>query len=463
MSIFSGIRKSRRQAKEHNAKLAEQKKLEEEKVPYKHVPTHAATDAFASAPPSWREAYRTRIVEQNRSRSAMAASGHHMNMPGVPRVGSSLSHVSYPGQDVTPSARLPRAYSYNGVSPYVMQGRDVVYSVQDGSYSQPQLKGKEIIRGIGYDQQRISPTPSKGLLELVEPLDRVADLLPLGDDPSPVESSAGSTSSQDDLEMRPTRPTATRPTEAATHRLHPAHKRRTSDASVERLAMANSAKGMGLSHYGRDSRPPPSMRGFASINQVAAPLPMHLGPLPPAVVAQTQPPNLQVPAAGSSASSTDQTSRQSSTTSLPGLTPTSSRPALSAPATPAITTATQSEYSLNWSLGAESDTTRVAEHASEASVAAQTRSKERRPARAARFSELERIDSMGSETMQRRSPAPIPPPVAHEDIINVFPEPASMPEPVSSSSNKSKRLSKSGGKLLKKSRWYSSKPSAVAV
>src|SRR5699024_8563730 len=112
-------------------------------------------------------------------------------------------------------------------------------------------------------------------------------------------SSAGSTSSQDDLEMRPTRPTATRPTEAATHRLHPAHKRRTSDASVERLAMANSAKGMGLSHYGRDSRPPPSMRGFASINQVAAPLPMHLGPLPPAVVAQTQPPNLQVPAAGS--------------------------------------------------------------------------------------------------------------------------------------------------------------------
>ena len=75
MSIFSGIRKSRRQAKEHNAKLAEQKKLEEEKVPYKHVPTHAATDAFASAPPSWREADRTRIVEQNRRRSAMAASG----------------------------------------------------------------------------------------------------------------------------------------------------------------------------------------------------------------------------------------------------------------------------------------------------------------------------------------------------------------------------------------------------
>ncbi|UNI13453.1 hypothetical protein JDV02_000199 [Purpureocillium takamizusanense] len=444
MSIFSGIRKSRQQAKEHNAKLAEQKKQEEEKIPYKHVPTHAATDAFASAPPSWREADRPRIVEQNRRRSAMAASGHHMNMPGVPRVGSSLSHVSYPGQGVTPTVRLPRAYSYNGVSPYAMHGREVVYSVQDGSYSQPQLKGKESIRGVGYDQQRISPTPSKG------------------DDPSPVESSAGSTSSQDDLEMRSARPAATRPTEVVTHRLHPAHKRRTSDASVERLALTNSAKGIGFSHYGRDSRPPPSMRGFASINQVAAPLPAPVA-VAPTVMAQTQPLNLQVPAAGSSASSTDQTSRQSSTTSLPGLTPASSRPALSVPTTPAVTTATQSEYSLSWSQSAEPDFTSAAEHASEAPTAPQTRSKERRPARTARFSELERIDSMGSETMQGRSSAPIPPPVAHEDIINIFPEPASMPEPVTSSSNKSKRLSKSGGKLLKKSRWYSSKPSAVAV
>ncbi|KAJ6447108.1 developmental regulator flbA [Purpureocillium lavendulum] len=462
MSIFSGIRKSRQQAKEHNAKLAEQKKLEQEKVPYKHVPTHAATDAFASAPPSWREADRPRIIEQNRRRSAMAASGHHMNMPGVPRVGSSLSHVSYPGEDAAPTVRLPRAYSYNGVSPYVLQGRDVVYSVHDASFSQPQLKGKEISRGAGYEQQRVSPTPSKGLSASTLIGDRVTDFWFSGDDPSPVESSAGSTSSQDDLEMRPTRPAATRTQEAAAHRLHPAHKRRTSDASVDRLAMANSAKAIGASHYGRDSRPPPSMRGFASINQVAAPVTMHLGALPTSFT-QAAPSNLQVPAAGSSASSTNQTSRQSSTTSLPGLTPTSSRPAFSAPTTPAVTTANQSEYYLNWSQSAEQDIARVAEPIGEAAPAIQARSKDRRPARATRFSELERIDSMGSETMQRAAPASIPPPVAHEDIINVFPEPASMPEPVAPSSNKSKRLSKGGGKLLKKSRWYSSKPSAVAV
>lgn len=168
MSIFSSIRKSRQQAKEHNTKLAEQKKQEGDKVVYKHVPTHAAVDAYASAPPSWREADRPRIAEQNRRRSAMAASGHHMNMPGIPRVGSSLSHVSFPTDDTSPMVRMrmPRAYSYNGVSPYVPypdRSRDVLHSVPDLSYQQPaSLKGKEVSRTPGSETPRISPTSSKG-------------------------------------------------------------------------------------------------------------------------------------------------------------------------------------------------------------------------------------------------------------------------------------------------------------
>lgn len=165
MSIFSSLRKSRQQAKEHNAKLAEQKKKEDAQIPYKHVPTHAATDAFASAPPSWREADRPRILEQNRRRSAMAASGHHMNMPGAPRVGSSLSRVSYPGEDMTAEIRLPRAYSYTGVSPYnpsARESREIMYPPPpDNGYMQVSLKGKEVPRV--YDSQRISPTSSKSL------------------------------------------------------------------------------------------------------------------------------------------------------------------------------------------------------------------------------------------------------------------------------------------------------------
>ncbi len=161
MSIFSHIRKSRQQAKEHNAKVAEQKKRESTVLPYKHVPTHAAADAIACAPPSWREqADRPRIAEQNRRRSAMAAAGYSMNMPGAPRVGSSLSHVSYPSGDATPVVRMPRAHSYNNIYPY--QGnRDVIYSMPDASMSQPtSWKGKDTYRGM-YDTSS-SSAPSKG-------------------------------------------------------------------------------------------------------------------------------------------------------------------------------------------------------------------------------------------------------------------------------------------------------------
>ncbi|POR31454.1 Uncharacterized protein TPAR_08337 [Tolypocladium paradoxum] len=441
MSIFSHIRKSRQQAKDHNAKLAEQQKKEQDKIPYRHVPTHAATDAFASAPPSWREADRPRIIEQNRRRSAMAASGHHMNMPGVPRVGSSLSRVSYPVEDVTPMVRLPRAYSYNGISPYPDRSREVVYSVPDISYSQPaSLKGKDVARSAGYDPQRISPTPSKG-------------------EPSPVDSSSGSTSSQDDLEMMPSRPTAR--LGESTHRLHPSHHRRTSDAS------ATSAKASGPSGYARDPRPPPSMRGFASINQVAAPLPMHLGPLPP--VAPSQAMSSSQGYANGSFIPGMQTSRQSSTTSLPGLTPASTRPAASAPATPAIASASQSEYSLSWVSvpNADLDVPRPSDAAGMACPVAEARTfKERRATRTMRFSELERIESTGVEPPYQdlgRVDRSRTLPVAREDLVNVFPEPASLPEPAASSGSNSKKLSKGGGKLLKKNRWSSSKASVVAA
>lgn len=169
MSIFSSIRRSRQEAKDHSAQLAEQKQKETDKAPYKHVPTHAATDAYASAPPSWREADRPRIAEQNRRRSAMAASGHHMNMVGVPRVGSSLSHVSFPAEDSSPMVRLrmPRAYSYNGVSPYAPYGdpnRDVLYSVPDLVYAhQPaSLKGKVVVGAPGSEMRGVDPNSSNG-------------------------------------------------------------------------------------------------------------------------------------------------------------------------------------------------------------------------------------------------------------------------------------------------------------
>jgi hypothetical protein len=166
MSIFSSIRRSRQQAKEHSAKAAEQKQKETERVPYKHVPTHAALDAISCAPPSWRED-RPRILEENRRRSAMPMHTQHASMPSIPRVGSSLSHVSYPANYASPVVRVPRTYSYTGgLTPYADRSRDIIYSVTDEVHAvQPtSWKGKDAIRP-GLHVRGLSPTSSKGSSE----------------------------------------------------------------------------------------------------------------------------------------------------------------------------------------------------------------------------------------------------------------------------------------------------------
>ncbi|KAL7916355.1 hypothetical protein GGI35DRAFT_35694 [Trichoderma velutinum] len=428
MSIFSRMKKSRQQAKEHNAKLAEQEKKEVEKTPYKHVPTHAATDAIASAPPSWREDDRQKIQEQHRRRSAMAASGHHMNMPGAPRVGSSLSHVSYPtDKSATPMVRLPRAYSYTGVSPYsASYSREMAYSMPDvgsqfAAYA-ASAKGKEVVRVsvTGYNTSRTSPTSSQ----------------------EESESSSGSTSSQDDLEMRLARPPVVRApppptaTERAGRRPRPGH-RRPSDSSIERIAMANSAKGAT-----RDSRPPTSMRGFGSIASIA---PIVNAPTP--ILRTYTHPQVDL-----------LSSQQKSESSLPG----SLNASLNTSATTLVSTSTP----------ASTDRNHSPEHNSKTS-------KDRKAAKVTRFTELERIES-GAEALAAATPesepqpvtaptpvaAPIPDPVPapvvkQSIIINVFPEEDSVPEP--ESTKKSKRFSKSSSKLSKKSRWASSKAPAVTV
>ncbi|KAL7947881.1 hypothetical protein V8C42DRAFT_268311 [Trichoderma barbatum] len=427
MSIFSRMKKSRQQAKEHNAKLAEQEKKEVEKTPYRHVPTHAASDAIASAPPSWREADRQKIQEQNRRRSAMAASGHHMNMPGVPRVGSSLSHVSYPtDKSATPMVRLPRAYSYTGVSPYsASYGRDVVHSMPDvGSQFTAyaaSAKGKEAVRVSvsGYNTSRTSPTSSQ----------------------EESESSSGSTSSQDDLEMRLARPPVVRAppppsaAEMAGRRPRPGH-RRPSDSSIERIAMANSAKGA------RDSRPPTSMRGFGSIAPIVN--------LPTPILRTFTHPQVDL-----------LSSQQKSESSLPS----SLNASLNTSATTLTSTSTPPSTDRNPSPEQNGKS-----------------SKERKTAKVTRFTELERIES-GAEALVAAklksepqpavvtpvpvaAPAPAPaaapaPVVKQSIVINVFPEEDSVPEP--ESTKKSKRFSKSGSKLTKKSRWASSKAPAVTV
>lgn len=143
MSVFSIMKKGRQQAKERNAETAEQGKTGTVKQPYKHVPTHAAIDAMSGSPSSWRHEDRPKIMAQNRRRSAMAASS--IRASGLPRVGSSLSHVSYPDVYNTPVVPLPRNYSFSSMpATWRPDDSQTDYFSHGGS-----LKGKEPASAAG--------------------------------------------------------------------------------------------------------------------------------------------------------------------------------------------------------------------------------------------------------------------------------------------------------------------------
>lgn len=246
MSIFSMMKKGRQAAKEHNAKKNEKQAKEQQTPPYKHIPKHAAIDALSGGPASWREVDRPRILEQNRRRSAMTASG--LGMSGVmtpvhsgmmvPRVHSSLSHVSYPSSYASPMVQVPRAYSYSSMPSGWASGSEMTYIQVDMAGSS--LKGKEVER-LMVDSGRASRSSSRISTGRV-PLEINANGSSRG---SPVDSSSDSTSSQDDLEIKVVKSTAapaSRPSSGmatptkpmsdtdSVHRLHPSgHSRKVSD------------------------------------------------------------------------------------------------------------------------------------------------------------------------------------------------------------------------------------------
>ncbi|KAK3318412.1 hypothetical protein B0H66DRAFT_603002 [Apodospora peruviana] len=255
MSVFSVLKRGRQAAKEHAAKQAEKEKLEQAKTPYKHVPKHAGVDALSSGPATWRDADRPKILEQNRRRSAMTASGINMGSMGgmstpvhmgMPRVNSALSHVSYPSTYASPVVQIPRAYSYTSPTPgWSYRGGETSYAPLDaGSVS---FKGKEVER-VMVDSGRASRSSSSGSAGLSHQNGSQSsrDVAV-----SPVGSSSNSTSSGDDLEMRPVKhavsshananaTTSTRRTSdtESFHRLHPGHARRMSDSHQQAAQQA---------------------------------------------------------------------------------------------------------------------------------------------------------------------------------------------------------------------------------
>ncbi|KAJ4154048.1 hypothetical protein LMH87_010512 [Akanthomyces muscarius] len=481
MSIFSHLRRSRQQAKEHNAKLAEQKKKDAQATPYRHVPTHAASDAIASAPPAWREVDdRPRIVEQNRRRSAMAAAGFSMNMPStttiptMPRGSSSLSFVSYPSGEATPHVGMPRAYSSSSIHHPYGPNREVVYSM-DAAMSHPtSLKGKEVYRN-SFSAYDISAGSSTAVSK----------------DPTPEGSSRASNSSHDELEMA-TVP-STRPKTAQTlqvpqtqpaqqlqtyhqvqhtqqakqlqnvqqaqiqsvaqvsqpatpaqqvqlpapesprsagyaHRLHPSHRRTSSEVS-DRAAVLSTIK-----PSTRDARPPPtSMRGFNFV-------PTTANPQPPVVASKPVQPDMNN---GMRQNATQQRTGMGYTGFAP------KPPAVAAVAPPAARSS--SDYHLgNFSIPSPgldmtigSTTPSSGGHVQRSAHKGQ---QQQQP-------EMEPIVSGRSYPRHNRSE--MPPPLQHDSLVNIFPEP--VPDSYDAKSGRGK-LNKS-----KKTRWSFSKSSPIAA
>ncbi|RDL31425.1 Uncharacterized protein BP5553_09634 [Venustampulla echinocandica] len=180
MSVFSKIRQSRAAAKQHKAKAKEP--TEDVKVPYKHVPKHAAVDALSGAPSTWKHEDKGKIRQHHQRRSQMGS-----------RTTSMISTASYFTATAGPSSAAPplprnNSYTYSSYSPAWLD--------RGGDYHNAEPTRKRYkSRGHSYNDSgigaSIGPSPLASNMH--------------SEDVSPVISSGDSSSSNssDHLELAP--------------------------------------------------------------------------------------------------------------------------------------------------------------------------------------------------------------------------------------------------------------------
>ena len=144
MSIFSKIKGAKRAAKEH--KNAEAQKAPAENVdkpqPYKHIPTHAASDALSGAPFSFREEDRTAIRESHKRRSQIQLTRNSSAMSG--NFGANRNN-SYNGSDWSQHNSFGN-YGMNGVlTPAMLETRKSFIGKSDYQSSPLASHGKLVI------------------------------------------------------------------------------------------------------------------------------------------------------------------------------------------------------------------------------------------------------------------------------------------------------------------------------
>lgn len=162
MSVFSKIVRSKKAASAHKQEEQQKEKNVPAKVPYKHVPTHAAIDALSGAPSTWKVEDRSKIREHHKRRSQMASRTH-----------STLSTVSYLNSNAGPSSAgpslLPRNNSYNSYNPAWFDRGGEVY--QEPAQKKPRQSRSHFSHDSGIGPSvRPSPLASNMHSEDVSPV-----------------------------------------------------------------------------------------------------------------------------------------------------------------------------------------------------------------------------------------------------------------------------------------------------
>ncbi|KAF7856289.1 hypothetical protein EAF04_009817 [Stromatinia cepivora] len=202
MSIFSKIKGSKKAAQQHKEKaIAEgnqQKKSEEEvtKVPYKHIPTHAAVDALSGAPSSWKNEDRTKIREHHKRRGQMTISRTHSTLSTISSMNNTTESTS-----VIPS--LPRTTTHDSYNPtWNNRVGDISY-LTEKLQSRPQQSSRTKSSNHGIDSAiGRSPLSSRGQSEATSPVTSSGNS---------TKTSSSSSSSCDDLEIASSVPRRLRP------------------------------------------------------------------------------------------------------------------------------------------------------------------------------------------------------------------------------------------------------------
>ncbi|ESZ90200.1 hypothetical protein SBOR_9409 [Sclerotinia borealis F-4128] len=197
MSIFSKIKSSQKAAQKHKEKATaeeyQQKQAEEAatKVPYKHIPTHAAIDALSGAPSSWKRDDRTKILEHHKRRSQMTISRTHSTL-------STVSSMNTTTESSSGIPSLPRNISYNSYNPtWNNRTGDKSYSTEKFQLrSQQNLRSKS---STPYSNHGIDSAIGRSPLSSHVQSEAPSPVTSSGT--STITSSSSSSSSSDDLEI----------------------------------------------------------------------------------------------------------------------------------------------------------------------------------------------------------------------------------------------------------------------